>query len=232
VIEKYNLYYDAKKAGRIRTKKNKNRGKKKLKIHEVNPRDYLSKKKPFFFCCDTIVLYLPGGLKRYVLTAVEYKTKIAYARAYTSKSSLCSFDFLLRLQMLVDGKISAVLSDNGSEFARYFESACRQLNITHIYTRVRTPQDNGINERFNRTVREEFMDLDMYFEPALESKDMTEANQYITTWLIEYNFRRPHQALDYQKPIGYYQLHYQQQKLLPMYPSITNVFKCWNCELY
>jgi len=34
---------------------------------------------------------------------------------------LSSFDFILTLSMLVNGKIAAILSDNGSEFAKYFE---------------------------------------------------------------------------------------------------------------
>ncbi len=161
VIQKYNLYFDPLKAKRIRSKKVKNMGgKKRIKINEVNPRNYIFPQKPFFFCCDTIVLYLPYGIKRYVLTAVEYEKKIAYARVYSNKSSLSAFDFLLRLLMLTNGKISAILTDSGSEFSKYFEEACRRLKITHIYTRVKTPKDNSINERFNRTIQEEFMEVD------------------------------------------------------------------------
>lgn len=77
---------------------------------------------------------------------------------YKNKSSLSTFDFLMRLSLLVDGKIAAILSDNGSEFAKYFEEACKRLKITHIYTRVKTPKDNAVDERFNRTLQEEFME--------------------------------------------------------------------------
>lgn len=71
VISKYNLYYDPVKAKNIRSKKVKDKGAKKIKINEINPKDYLTSSKPFFFACDTIVLYLPYGIKRYILTAVE-----------------------------------------------------------------------------------------------------------------------------------------------------------------
>jgi transposase InsO family protein/transposase-like protein len=220
VISKYNLYYDPEKAKRIRSKKNKSQGAKKIRINEVNPKDYLTEEKPFFFCLDSIVLYLPYGIKRYILTAVEHKKKIAYARCYSSKSSLSAFDFLLRLMALVDGKIAAILSDNGSEFAKYFEEACKRLKIIHIFTRLKTPKDNPVNERFNRTIQEEFMEVDEYFEPLLTEADLTEANEKLTEWLIFYNFERPHQTLKYKTPIEWYN-DYKLKEVLPMSPTLT-----------
>lgn len=220
VIEKHNLYFDPVWAERIRSKKDKHRGGKKIRINEINPQGYLSRNRPFLFCCDTIVLYLPYGIKRYILTAIEYEKKIAYARCYKSKSSLSAFDFLLRLQALVDGKIAAILSDNGSEFAKYFEEACKRLKITHIFTRLKTPKDNAVDERFNRTIQEEFMEVDEYFEPYLARDSLIEANQRLTEWLMFYNFERPHQTLKYKTPIEWYNI-IKLKEVSPMYPSIT-----------
>jgi len=221
VIQKYDLYFDKNRAKRVRSKKIKGRGAKKIKINEVNPNDYLSESKPFFFATDTIVLYLPYGIKRYILTAIEHEKKIAYAKSYRSKSSLNAFDFLMRLSMLVNGKIAAILSDNGSEFALYFEEACRRLKITHIHTRLKTPKDNAVNERFNRTIQEEFMEVDEYFEPLLTETCLVEANKRLTEWLIFYNFKRPHQSLDYMSPFEYYHYKFIEKKVSPMYPSLT-----------
>lgn len=221
VISKYNLFYDPISAKRIRSKKIKNKGAKKIRINDINPKDYLKDDKPFFFCLDSIVLYLPYGIKRYILTAVEYEKKIAYARCYSIHSSLSAFDFLLRLNLLVDGKISAILSDNGSEFAKYFEEACKRLKIIHIYTRVKTPKDNSVNERFNRTIQEEFAETDEYFEPLLTETDLTAANQRLTEWLIFYNLKRPHQSLNYKTPIEWYNENYKFKEVLPMYPTYT-----------
>lgn len=130
-IQKYRLYFDKAKADKLRTKKDRTRGKRKIRITEVNPQTIISAAKPFFFCTDTIILYLPWGQKRYILTAIDYFHKIGFARVYKTKSSLSAFDFLLRLNLLSDGRIAAILSDNGSEFAKYFETACRQLKIMH-----------------------------------------------------------------------------------------------------
>ena len=221
VIKKYNLYYDPLKVKRIRTKRVKNKKRKKVKITEVDIRECVKEDKPFFFCIDTIVMYLPFGIKRYIITAVEYERKIAYARCYRTKSSLSAFDFLLRLFMLVNGKISAVLTDNGSEFSKYFDKACKRLKITHIYTRVRSPKDNCVNERFNRTLKEEFIQTDEEFEVYLAENDLTKANQKLTEYLIFYNLERPHQALNYMSPIQWYNQNHKLMSLLPMYPTYT-----------
>ena len=221
VIQKYSLYFDPVSASRIRSRKIKDRRAKKVRINDINPKTLLTDGKPFLFALDTIVLYLPYGIKRYILTAIEYEKKIAYARCYKSKSSLSAFDFLLRLQALVEGTIAAVLSDNGSEFALYFEEACRKLKIAHIFTRVKTPKDNAVDERFNRTLEEEFMQVDEYFESYLAYDSLIAANQRLTEWLMFYNFERPHQTLKYKTPIEWYNS-YKLKRVLPMYPTLTS----------
>jgi len=219
VIQKYQVYYDKIKAESLRTKKKQNQLKKKLRVGEVKPQDYITGDKPFLFCTDTIILYLPWG-KRYILTAVDYLHKLGFARAYTSKSSLSAFDFLLRLNVLVDGRIAAILSGNGGEFSKYFEEACKKLGITHIYTRFRTPQDNPMDERFNRTLEEEFMEVDGDFEGLLAEDDLTEVNRALTNWLIFYNFTRPHYTLAYQTPMEY--TNNQVSAMSPSYTSTRN----------
>jgi transposase InsO family protein len=216
VIKKYQLYSPTRK---MKYKKHKTIGAKKIRINEINPNDLKTEDKPFFFCCDTIVLYLPGNIKRYILTAVDNEKKIAYARCYPTHASFWAFDFLFRLSILVDGKIAGILSDNGSEFAKYFDEACRRLKITHVYSRVKTPKDNAINERFNRTLEEEFMEESEYFEPALTFTDLRQANRLLTEWLIFYNFERPHQTLKYKTPIEWYN-NYKLKEVLPMYPTL------------
>ena len=217
VIEKYNLYPNKVKAEKIRTKKHKNRGRRKIRIHEVNPESFTNSQRPFFFATDSIVLYLPWGIKRYILTAYDHFHKLGYARVYKTKSSLSAFDFLMRLNILVDSKIAAILSDNGSEFTKYFEEACKKLKIARIFTRVRTPKDNPMDERFNRTVKEEFMEINENFEEYLTENNLSKANKELTKWLIFYNFTRPHQTLNYQTPIEY-----TIKRVSAMYPARTN----------
>ena len=145
---------------------------------------------------DTIVLHL-FGTKRYILTAVDHQTKLAYARIYNRHNSQSSCDFLIRLRYLLDDNISIILTDNGSEFEKYFKQAIDSLKIKRYYTKPRTPKDNPECERFNRTLKEEWLSLGNWFE------SIEEMNQSLTDWLIIYNSIRPHQSLNYLTPLQY-----------------------------
>lgn len=202
-IIKYKLYYHPKSNAKTQAKRKRSQAKKR--ITEL-------KKRPFpgyLIALDTVVIYW-NGLKRYILTAIDTTSKIAYARMYTSKSSRNAADFLYRLHYLLDGQIINSLNDNGSEFHKEFEAACRQLNISRYWSRVHMPKDNPICERFNRTLREEFLDFGNF------NPDPLLFNQKLTKWLIDYAFVRPHQSLGYDTP---WQFYCKTAKVLPMYSS-------------
>jgi len=163
---------------------------------------------------DTIILYWYGQY-RAIFTAIEDKTKLGYAKVYPTHSSNNAADFLKRLMVLADCQIVVIHSDNGSEFAGEFKKACRQLSIEQVYSRVKQPKDNPDLERFNRTLQEEWL---AFSEVGLD--EIKEANTDLTEWLVEYNFNRPHQALDYLTPIEYADKQYF-SKVLPMYPAST-----------
>ena len=204
-IKKWNLYYHPAKNVRIQTKRKRSQAKKR--VTEL-------KKQPFpgyLIALDTIVIHW-NGLKRYILTAIDTTSKIAYARMYTTKSSRNAADFLYRMHYLLDGEVINSLNDNGSEFHKEFETACRQLGIVRYWSRTRTPKDNPVIERFNRTLEEEFIDLGNF------TPDPVLFNQRLTEWLIDYAFVRPHQSLGYDTPWEFYS---QTAKVLPMYSSRT-----------
>jgi transposase InsO family protein len=106
-------------------------------------------------------------------------------------------DFLRRLTVLLDGKILNVGHDNGSEFQKYFSKACAELGYAQYFSRPKTPQDNAVCERFNQTLKHEFLQMGN-FTPEPER-----FNRNLTEWVIEYNFRRPHQTLGYIPPINF-----------------------------
>jgi transposase InsO family protein len=205
-IEKYRLYFHPAKQSRI-NKKRRNSVKKK-RITELKKQ----KRRGFLLALDTIVIYWKST-RRYIFTAIDSHSKLAFARMYTTKSSFNGRDFLYRLDYLLSGKIENVGHDNGSEFKGRFAEACRTLQIEQYHSRIKTPKDNAMNERFNRTLQEEFIQLgNLTDNTALFNRKLTE-------WLIEYNFRRPHQTLGYMSPINFI---YKHEGLLPMYPSSTS----------
>lgn len=206
VIEDKKLYYNPAKTAKTSKKRAKSKKKKKT-VDLVKNLPAYQKKAGYIICLDTITIYW-NGLKRYIFTAVDKYGKVAFARMYKSKSSLNGKDFLYRLHYLLDGQVPRVGHDNGTEFEKYFKQTCQELKIEQYYSRVRTPQDNPNNERFNRTLEEEFIQLGN-FRPDPEI-----FNPLLTEWLIEYNFHRPHEALNYETPMKI-------AKVLPMYSSCT-----------
>jgi len=207
VIRKHQLYPDKKKAEKQRNKLKNASKKNRIQKLEIKEEHW------FLLHLDTIVIYW-GSIKRYILTACDHHGKVAYARIYTTKSSRSAKDFLYRLHYLIDADILNVQTDNGSEFFAEFEEALRQLSILHWFSRPRTPQDNSIAEKFNQTLQQEWLN-DGHFTPVIN-----QFNRELTGWLEEYNFIRPHQALDYMTPFEYleYTLR-EQQKLLPMHSA-------------
>jgi hypothetical protein len=137
---------------------------------------------------------------------------------YANHSSLSAADFLRRLHMLVGGNLTHIQTDNGSEFHLHFEQAIKDLKLEHWWSRTKTPKDNAVCERFNRTLQEEFIEQgNAYPNPAI-------FNQKLTDWLIEYDFHRPHAALGYRRPI---EIASEGSNVLPINPSrtITCIFR-------
>lgn len=207
VVRRYRLYPDLK-----RQKQRVSRLKTQRSVRRITD---IAKPTTFgsIWHIDAIILWW-YGTRRVIFTAIEELTKIGYARVYSSNASIHAADFLKRLNYLVEGRVDLSHQDNGSEFKGAFTKACAELKIAQVYSRVRTPTDNAALERFNWTVQDEWLSLS---EKGLD--DITNANHDLTQWLIEYNFHRPHQALDYQTPFEYAQEHFF--KVLPMWSAST-----------
>ncbi len=207
VIGVYKLYYNPVKTARIQRRRLRAQKKKRITELNLDKLKWYQKKTGYIICLDTVTIHW-NSLKRYIFTAVDKYGKVAYARMYTNKSSTNGEDFLYRLHFLLDGKIPRIGHDNGSEFEKCFKAACRKLKIEQYYSRVRTPKDNPNNERFNRTLQEEFIQLgNFHSDPEIFNRKLTE-------WLIENNYHRPHAALAYRTPMEF-------SKVSPMYSSCT-----------
>ena len=65
------------------------------------------------------------------------------------------------------------------------------VNIDHARTKTKSPQTNGICERFHRTV------LDEFYRVAFRKKiyhTIDELQTDLDAWITEYNQHRPHQG--------------------------------------
>lgn len=207
VIEEKKLYFNPVKTAKTARKRRISQKKKRITELKLYKLPGYKKKAGYIICLDTIVIYW-NGLKRYIFTAIDKYGKMAFARMYKTKSSYNAKDFLYRLYYLLDSNVPRVGHDNGTEFEKHFKKACRELNIEQYYSRKRTPKDNPDNERFNQTIRNEFLQLGNF------NSDPDIFNKALTEWLIEYNFKRPHETLNYETPMEF-------SKVLPMWSSCT-----------
>lgn len=212
VIRKHKLYPDLEEYQKRVKRKRRQAKRPKRRIQELNGlKEQISP--GMLWHTDSIILWWYGQ-RRIIFTALEDKTKLGYARVYTSNSSRKAADFLKRLAYLSAGEVKIIHSDNGSEFAKEFERTCQELKIEQVYSRPRTPEDNPCLERFNWTVQDEWLSLS-----GIGLDEIEEANKDLTPWLIEYNNERPHKALDYRTPLEYAQENYF--KVLPMWSAGT-----------
>ena len=160
------------------------------RLHErIKPR-IPKKRKPKGAHClelDTVTRFI-DGTKRYLVTALDTKTKFAFAGAYTGHTSATAADLLRRYAEVAPIPVARVQTDNGSEFADRFREACAQLNLVHYHTYPHCPKMNAHIERFNRTLSEDFIEPNKY----LLRDDVSVFNRKLADWLLWYNTERPH----------------------------------------
>jgi len=93
------------------------------------------------------------------------------------------------------GKPAAIRMDNGPEnISQAMIDWANAQRITLMYIQPGKPTQNAYIERFNRTVRHEWLDLHVF-----ESVD--QAQTLATRWLWRYNNERPHMGLGGITPI-------------------------------
>ena len=101
------------------------------------------------------------------------------------------------------GDTPVLRSDNGLIFqSRRFRAACRDYRLRQEFITPYTPEQNGIVERFFRSLKEECV-----WQRSFPS--FVEARRAVRRWIGWYNERRPHQALGYLSPRQYRALQLQ-----------------------
>lgn len=145
---------------------------------------------------DTIHLFNPiTKQKRYIYTVIDLYTRMAYARVYEDLKPGHSLNTILEAKQYFGFKFKMVQSDNGLEFARYFEERLESRGIKIRHTRLGRPNDNAHIERFNRTIQEEC--TGNYY---LESESLKKMDDKILSYIDFYNYRRVHLSIGYRTP--------------------------------
>jgi transposase InsO family protein len=148
---------------------------------------------------DTFYVGTLKGVGRiYQQTFIDTYCKVGFAKLYDRKNALVAAD-LLNDQVLpfYEGHgipLLRVLTDRGTEYCgnreyHEYELYLALEDIDHSRTRAKSPQSNGICERFHKTVLDEFYRV--VFRKKVYSS-LEELQGDLDLWLREYNEGRSH----------------------------------------
>jgi len=148
---------------------------------------------------DTYYVGTIKGVGRiYQQTFIDTYSKTVHLKLYDRKNALVSADILndrvIPFYEKYEIPLLRILTDRGTEFCGAREHHEYQLylaleDIDHTKTRARSPQTNGICERFHRTVQNEFYAI--AFRKKIYSS-LEQLQEDLDLWVYEYNNERPH----------------------------------------
>jgi transposase InsO family protein len=133
-------------------------------------------------------------------TFIDTYSKVALAKLYDRKTPLTAADLLNdRVVPFFDAhevKLSRVLTDRGTEYCgnperHEYELYLAVEDVDHSRTKTKSPQTNGIVERFHKTV------LDEFYRVAFRKRiygSIAELQADLDEWIRSYNEDRPHQG--------------------------------------
>jgi transposase InsO family protein len=142
--------------------------------------------------------YIKGVGKIYQQTFIDTYTRVAFGKVYDRKNALVAADMLndkvLPFYQEQNVDLLRVLTDRGTEYCGAREHHEYELylsieDIDHSRTKAKSPQTNGICERFHRTMQEEFYAIAFRKKMYQSLEDLQED---IDQWLSFYNEQRPH----------------------------------------
>ena len=145
--------------------------------------------------------------RRYLFVAIDRATRWVFIRLYNSKTAANARRFLRDLERACPLRIRTIPTDNGTEFTdrlfglrkraqsgtHEFDKLCTELDIEHRLTPPRSPQTNGMVERFNGRIE------DVLQSHHFRSGEELEATLHRDAWL--YNQQLPQSDLSSKTPL-------------------------------
>lgn len=148
---------------------------------------------------DTFYVGTLKGVGRvYQQTFIDTYSRVASAKLYTQKHAITAADMLNdRVCPFFDEQgipLLRILTDRGTEYCGKKDQHEYQLylaleDIDHTRTKARSPQTNGICERFHKTILNEFYQI-AFRKKIYESVEQLQVD--LDLWIESYNNERPH----------------------------------------
>jgi transposase InsO family protein len=166
---------------------------------ESDPEEVQTEHAGYLLGQDTFYVgYLKGVGRIYQQTVIDTYSSVGFAKLYTAKVPVTAADILNdRVLSFFEEQnipILTILTDRGTEYCGRLDQhpyeLYLQLNeIEHRKTKVKSPQTNGICERFHQTVLNEFYRVT--FRKKLYS-DLEALQEDLDKYIEHYNRERTH----------------------------------------
>ena len=143
---------------------------------------------------------LKGVGRIYQQTFIDTYAKVGFAKLYDRKTPITAADLLndrvLPFYDAHDIPLLRLLTDRGTAYCGNPERHAYELylaveDIDHTRTKTKSPQTNGICERFHKTLLDEFYRV-AFRKKLYHSIDELQAD--LDAWIADYNTNRPHQG--------------------------------------
>jgi transposase InsO family protein len=145
--------------------------------------------------------------RRYVFVAIDRATRWVFIAIKNHKTATAARAFLNAVHKAAPFVIRTLLTDNGKEFTdrlfgqrakaasgqHEFDALCESLGIEHRLTKPKSPQTNGMVERFNGRLAQ------VLRSHHFNSADDLEKTLHRFVWL--YNQHLPQKALKHETPV-------------------------------
>ena len=173
----------------------------KAKAEKESHGEFVSECPGYCGAQDTFYVGTLKGVGRvYQQTFVDTYTKVGFAKLYDRKTPLTAADLLndrvIPFFETHDIPLQRILTDRGTEYCGNPERHEYELylaieDIDHTRTKARSPQTNGIVERFHKTMLDEFYRI-TFRKKVYET--IGELQEYLDIWMKSFNEDRPHQG--------------------------------------
>ncbi len=189
IIKRNNLFYQRPSTG-VHDPSRKSHTKRKKQRVNRSPKP----KQGGYIQGDTVETIV-HGVRRYTISFIDVKLKIAHSKTFTGKLSKYALQVFREFQLLLPVVVRVVQTDNGSEFEGVFDACLNKEGVKHLWTYPHCPKINGVIERYNRSIQEEWMES--YLD---EIDDTIQFNKRLKEYLYFYNNLRVHESLQLQTP--------------------------------
>lgn len=151
-----------------------------------------------------------GKERKYIFTAIDRISKLAYLSFADKKNKANSAAFLKHVLAFYPYRINYILTDNGIEFSynqlavrlrpktklHPFDEVCRGHKIQHRTIKFKHPWTNGMVERFNGKIKDKVFRRYMF-------QNETQLKVKLTDFINNYNFSVKLKQINYQTPAQY-----------------------------